>query len=194
VAALLELAHAARAAQVVALDLVLAVRAELVVERHEAGLGGLHLELSQAHVVEVFRRTDDRVDDRAHEREQRGDRRARDEHQVVDAPARVGERPEHEREPDDDEHEDEDVDGRVERVVVDAEDAEQEHGERAEGTPGRRPLEEHPAQSVAEGEEHEDRQRHHDGHQRDHSEHAGTAVVHSTDALRRPADTRSATR
>src|SRR3954470_4131582 len=36
VAALLELAHAARAAQVVRLDLVVAVRAELIVQRGEA--------------------------------------------------------------------------------------------------------------------------------------------------------------
>src|SRR5215207_10003108 len=56
VAALLEPAHAAGAAQVVGLDLVLAVRAELVVELHQAGFGGLHLELAQAHVVEVLRR------------------------------------------------------------------------------------------------------------------------------------------
>src|SRR5690349_1176883 len=46
VAALLEAAHAARAAEVVALDLVVAVRAELVVEGRQARLGGLHLELA----------------------------------------------------------------------------------------------------------------------------------------------------
>src|SRR5215470_9376831 len=47
VAALLELAHAARTAQVVGLDLVVAVRAELVVELCEARLGGRHLQLAQ---------------------------------------------------------------------------------------------------------------------------------------------------
>jgi hypothetical protein len=76
VAALLELAHAAGAAQVVGLDLVLAVRAELVVELHEPRLGRLHLELAQPHVVEVLRRADDRVDDRPDEREQRRERGA----------------------------------------------------------------------------------------------------------------------
>src|SRR5215216_6986892 len=50
VAALLQLAHAARAAQVVGLDLVVAVRAQLVVELRQPRLGGRHLELAQAHV------------------------------------------------------------------------------------------------------------------------------------------------
>ena len=37
-----------------------------------------------AHVVEVFRRADDQVDDRAHEREQRRDRGRADQHRIVD--------------------------------------------------------------------------------------------------------------
>src|SRR5215204_6158580 len=41
--------------------------------------------------------------------------------------------------------------------------------------------EEHPAESVAEGEEHEDRERHHHGDERDHPEDAGTLVVHSAE-------------
>jgi hypothetical protein len=87
----------------------------------------MQLGLAQAHVVEVLGRPHDRVDDRPDEREQRRERRAADQHRIVDPPARVRERPEHERRPDDDQHEDQDVDGRVERVVVDAEDAEGVH-------------------------------------------------------------------
>src|SRR5215211_3698954 len=56
--------------------------------------------------------------------------------------------------------------------------------------------EEHPAESVAEGEEHQDGERHHDGHQGDHPEDAGPlVVVHSAETLRAPgAETRSAIR
>src|SRR5215208_2965137 len=62
-------------------------------------------------------------------------------------------------------------------------------------TRGGRRLKEHPAESVAEREEDQDRQRHHDGDQGDHSEHARAAVVHSADALRAPgAETSSAIR
>src|SRR4051794_25186438 len=49
VAAFLELAHAARTAQVVRLDLVVAMRAERVVQARQACLGSGHLELAQAH-------------------------------------------------------------------------------------------------------------------------------------------------
>ena len=52
-----------------------------------------------------------------------------------------------------------------------------------------------PPESVPEAEEHEDRERHDDRDQSDHPDDAGTAIVHSADALRVPgADTRSATR
>src|SRR3954454_13354608 len=94
VAALLEAAHAARAAEVVALDLVVAVRAELVVEGRQARLGGLHLELAQPHVVEELGRADDHVDDRPYEREHRGEGRAADQHRIVDAAPGIAERPE----------------------------------------------------------------------------------------------------
>jgi hypothetical protein len=50
------------------------------------------------------------------------------EHRVVDPAPCVGERPEDQRGPDHDEDEDQDVDGRVQRVVVDAEDGEVLHG------------------------------------------------------------------
>src|SRR4029453_6747529 len=39
-------------------------------------------------------------------------------------------------------------------------------------TRGARRLKEHPAESVAEGEEDQDRQRHHDRYERDHPQHA----------------------
>src|SRR5215213_6918324 len=56
-------------------------------------------------------------------------------------------------------------------------------------------LEEHPPESVAEGEEDQDRQSHHDGYERDHAQHARTAVAHSAEALRVPgSETSSATR
>src|SRR5215218_7688833 len=56
-------------------------------------------------------------------------------------------------------------------------------------------LEEHPPESVAEGEEDEDRQGDHDGDEGDHPEHARAAVVHSAEALRVPgSERRSATR
>src|SRR3954471_21449816 len=59
----------------------------------------------------------------------------------------------------------------------------------------RRPSEEHPPESVAEGEEDQDRERHDDRDEGDHPQHARTPVVHSADALRVPgAETRSATR
>ena len=53
-----------------------------------------------------------------------------------------------------------------------------------------------PAEEIAEREEHEDHERDDDGDERDHLQHAGAALVHSADALRRVpgADSRSATR
>ena len=115
-----------------------------------------------------------------------------DQHRVVDAAAGVGERPEDQRHPDDEQHEDQDVDRRVDAVVVDAEDAESQHAHR-DRVPGG--LQEHPAEEVAEREEDEDNERHDHGHERHHLQHAGAAGVHSADALRRPgSDSRSATR
>ena len=74
-ARVLELAHAVRAAQEVGLDLEVAVRAQVEVHRVHPRLGGLHLELALADVVEVLRRAHDHVDDRPDEREE--DRRGR---------------------------------------------------------------------------------------------------------------------
>src|SRR5919198_5233959 len=53
-ARVLELAHTVRAAQEVLLDVLLAVRADEVAALVQARLGGLHLELALAHVVEVL--------------------------------------------------------------------------------------------------------------------------------------------
>src|SRR4051794_18742095 len=121
-ARVLELAQAVRAAQEVVLDLVVAVRAQQVAGAVQPRLGGLHLQLALADVVQVLRRAHDHVDDRADEREQRRDRRGADEHGVFDAPPRVGERVIDQRDVDDDEEEDQQLDGRVEARAVDPED------------------------------------------------------------------------
>src|SRR5262245_6474283 len=84
----LELAHAVRTAQEVLLHLVVAVRAQDVVERVQARLGGLHLEVTLADVLEVLGWSHDHVDDRADEREERGGGRAADQHRIGDAPPR----------------------------------------------------------------------------------------------------------
>src|SRR5215211_1747731 len=64
-----------------------------------------------------------------------------------------------------------------------------------ERTRGAGRLEEHPAESVAEREEDEDRQGDDDRHEGDHPQHARAAIVHSAEALRRPgSDTSSAIR
>jgi hypothetical protein len=101
------------------------VRAQLEVHRRHARLGGLHLELALAHVVEVLRGAHDHVDDRPDEREEdRRGRRAADQHGVGDPPSRVRVRPVRQREVDHDEEEDHEVDGQVEAVRLDPEDRE----------------------------------------------------------------------
>src|SRR5262249_35653829 len=67
---------ALRAAQVAALDRVLAVRARLLGQLAHAKLRRPHLELAFLGVVEVLGRPQDRVDERADEREERRQRRA----------------------------------------------------------------------------------------------------------------------
>ena len=117
-ARLLELAHAARAAQERLLDLEAAVLAREALHLREAGLGGGDLELALVHVVEVLGRADDRVDDGADEREeQRGRRGAGHEHDVVDPPAGVRVGPERERQPERDQDEDEQLHREVEPAV-----------------------------------------------------------------------------
>src|ERR1700722_7376082 len=67
-ARILELAHAVRAAQIVLLDLEIAVRTQVIAQLREARLGRLHLELTFPDVVQIFGRPDDHVDDRPDER------------------------------------------------------------------------------------------------------------------------------
>src|SRR4029450_7772466 len=60
----------------------------------------------------------DRVHDRANEREQRGGGGAADEHGVLDSPLRILVGPVHQRQPDDDQEEQQQIDGKVEAVVL----------------------------------------------------------------------------
>ena len=71
--------------------------------------------------LEELGRPEDRIDDRADEREERGPGRARDEHRVLDSPARVEERPRDQRDPHDHEEENNKVHEQVEAAVRDAE-------------------------------------------------------------------------
>src|SRR5947209_10830050 len=66
-ARVLEPVQTAGTNQEVALDLVVAVGAQAVVELVQTGLSRLHLELALAHVLEVLRRAHDHVHDGAHE-------------------------------------------------------------------------------------------------------------------------------
>ena len=120
-AALLELAQAARAAHEVALDAIVAVRAQRVVELVQARLGGLHLQLALAHVLQVLGRAQDHVDDRAHEREQRRRRGTADEHRILDPAPRVGVRPVDQRQVQDDDEQDQQVDDQVQAAAFDSE-------------------------------------------------------------------------
>src|SRR5690242_2609868 len=88
-ATLAQFAQTAGAPYVVALDRVLAMRALSRLELSQARLRGLCLDLALVHVFEVLGRAHDHVDDRAHEREQRGRDRAADQHRVGDPAARV---------------------------------------------------------------------------------------------------------
>src|ERR1019366_8958723 len=88
--ALLQLAQAAWATDEVPLDPVVAMGAEPAVQLMQARLGGLHLELALVHVLQVLGRTQDHVDDRADEREQRSRRRAADQHRIDDPATGIG--------------------------------------------------------------------------------------------------------
>jgi hypothetical protein len=103
------------------------VRAELVVEVREPRLRRRHLQLAQPDVVQVLGRAHDQVHDRADEREERGERRARDQERVVDAAASVGERPEDQRQIQHAEDQQGDAGSRVEAAVLDREDRQSVH-------------------------------------------------------------------
>jgi hypothetical protein len=68
------------------------------------------LELTFAHVFEIFRRAEEHVDECADERrDQSEDRRGRDEPRILDPPPRVLVHPEPDRQPEHDEEEDREV-------------------------------------------------------------------------------------
>lgn len=114
-----------RAAQPGSLDRVLAAWTGGLGELAQLKLGGLRIELALALVDEELRRPQDRVDERAHERKQRGDRRDPDEDGIFDPPARVREGPPDQGKPDHDQEKDEQVDGKIEIAVFDSEQRDQ---------------------------------------------------------------------
>src|SRR5207245_8756231 len=82
------------------------------------------LQLALVDVLEILRRTHDRVHDRADVGEERGDRCAPDQKWVVEAPRGVRIRPVDERDPDHEQEEDEEIDRQVEAVVRDSKEGE----------------------------------------------------------------------
>ena len=93
----------------------------------KARLGGLHLDLPLADVLQILGGTNDHVNDRAHEREQRRGGRATDEHRIGDPAAGVGVGPIDERQPNHDEEQDDQIRREIEPAALDAEDGEGEH-------------------------------------------------------------------
>src|SRR2546425_10403785 len=116
-ARLFELPHAARAAQEARLDLAAAVPAGPVLEQRKPLLGGPDLQLALVGVLEILRRTHDRVHDRPDVGEERGDSCAPDQKWVVEAPRGVRVRPIDERDPDHEQKEDGEIDRQGEAVV-----------------------------------------------------------------------------
>ena len=113
---------AVRAAQVAALDRVRAIRARLLLELPHAQLGGPDLQLALLGVLEELRRAQDRVDDRAHVREQRGPGGAGDQDRVLDPAAGVEEGPGDQRDPDDHQEQHHEIHEQVQAAVRDAEE------------------------------------------------------------------------
>src|SRR5262249_4475078 len=99
-----------RAAQIVALDGVLAMRAGLLDPLAQLELSGAQLQLALLPVLQELGRPQDRVDDRAQVREDRRSGRARDQHGVLDAPPRIQVGPVDQRQIDDDQEEDQQID------------------------------------------------------------------------------------
>src|SRR5688572_25825073 len=132
-AGVLEAALAVGAPQVGLLYGEVAVGAGQLGQLAHAQLGGLDLDLALARVLEVLRRAQDRVDRRANEGEERCRRGAEDEDRVADPPAGVEVGVGDQREPENDEHQDEEVRGQIEAVVFDAEDRELHEGAPPEG-------------------------------------------------------------
>jgi hypothetical protein len=123
-ARVLQAALAVRAAEVVFLHRVLAVRAGLLAQLAHPQLRGFDLQFALVGVLEELGRADDRVDGRADEGEERGDRRAADQERVGDPAARVEEGVDDQRQPEDDQQEQNEGRGQVQTGVGDAEDCE----------------------------------------------------------------------
>lgn len=100
---------------------MLAVGTGRFLELAHAQLRGTDFEPALAPILEELRRPQDRIDDRADERKQRGGGRASDENRILDPPPGVEERPGDQRDPKDHEEQDQQVDGQVEGVVGDSE-------------------------------------------------------------------------
>jgi len=93
-----------------------------------ASFGGLDLKLTFAHVFQELGGPDDHVDEGPHEgQDQCGDRRRADDPGIRDAPARVGPAPVDDGQPDDDQEQNQQVDGKIDPAVGDAEDGWREH-------------------------------------------------------------------
>src|SRR5450755_1028282 len=200
-AGILQLAHAVRAAKVVLLDLIVAVGAEVIAELRQTRLRRLHLELALPNVVQILGWPDDHVDDRPDERKQRRQGRAADQQRVGDPAPGVGKGPVDESQPDHDQEQDHQLNGEVQRAVVDPEDGTSQHsiGE-CNGSRGRialqrsaRALEKGTPEQVADPEEDQD----HHGDDHDHRQEAGLvlAIIHRIEARSTPRGaSRSATR
>ena len=81
------------APQPVELDRVLAALTRGLAQAAQTELGLLDLQVAFTAILDELRRTEDRVDDRADEREQGRSRRGTDEHRVVDPSPGIGEGP-----------------------------------------------------------------------------------------------------
>src|SRR3954447_3937197 len=121
-ARVLEAALAVRAAEEVLLDRVLAVRAALVAQLAHPQLGGFDLQLALVRVLQVLRRPHDRVDGGADVGEEGGDGGAGDQERVGDPAARIEVGVDDQRQPEDDQHQQEEGGDQVEAAVGDAED------------------------------------------------------------------------
>jgi hypothetical protein len=160
-AGVLEPALALRTAHIRRLDWEGAARAGKLFELAHSQLGCLDLELSLVGVFEKLRRSHDGVDGGAQIWDECTDRRDTDQEGVGDASPGVEIRVDDQRQPDNDQHEDEEVDDQIEAVVADTEDR-YCHGwaRREGGAVYFAALEEKPAEQVAEPEEDEDHRSH----------------------------------
>ncbi len=118
---ILDARSAVGAAQVGALDRVLAVRAGVLLELPYAKLRGADLEFSLAAVLQELRRAENRVDDHAYEGEKRRNGGATHEDGILETALGVEVRIGDESQVDDHQKQDQEVDRQVDTVVLDAE-------------------------------------------------------------------------